>query len=241
MRNTVRSGRRAQLVTLAHRTGIALGVHIGLRHLRVAVADTRHEVLAEQTLPLPFEHRVDTTLDRAARLLPELLDRVGADDDEILGVGMGIPAPVDTSTGVISVPGILRGWDDVEIGHVMTKRLGRPVFVDNDANQGALAESRLGASRPFQDSVYVRASFGTGAGVMIAGRLHKDTRELVAQTIATIKALQAGEDPDVNDTESYDNDVKIVPAYLLTPIIVTQENAAEVYANDELLFPLTQE
>lgn len=71
--------------------------------------------------------------------------------------------------------------------------------------------------------------------------IYKDTRELVAQTIATIKALQAGEDPDVNDTESYDNDVKIVPAYLLTPIIVTQENAAEVYANDELLFPLTQE
>lgn len=173
VRNTVRSGRRAQLVTLAHRTGIALGVHIGLRHLRVAVADTRHEVLAEQTMPLPFEHRIDTTLDRAARLLSELLDRVGADDDEILGVGMGVPAPVDAATGVISVPGIMRGWDDVAIGHVMTKRLGRPVFVDNDANLGALAESRLGASRPFQDSVYVRASFGTGAGVLIAGRLHR--------------------------------------------------------------------
>ena len=71
--------------------------------------------------------------------------------------------------------------------------------------------------------------------------IYKDTRELVAQTIATIQALQAGEDPDVNDTESYDNDVKIVPAYLLTPLIVTQENAAEVYANDELLAPLTQE
>ncbi|EYR62837.1 sugar ABC transporter substrate-binding protein [Actinotalea ferrariae CF5-4] len=70
--------------------------------------------------------------------------------------------------------------------------------------------------------------------------IYKDTRELVAQTIATIKALQAGEEADVNDTESYDNGVKVVPAYLLTPLIVTQENAAEVYENDESLFPLTQ-
>jgi putative multiple sugar transport system substrate-binding protein len=71
--------------------------------------------------------------------------------------------------------------------------------------------------------------------------IYKDTRELVAQTIATIKALQAGEDADVNDTESYDNGVKVVPAYLLTPLIVTQANAAEVYEKDETLFPLTQD
>jgi len=71
--------------------------------------------------------------------------------------------------------------------------------------------------------------------------IYKDTRELVAQTIATIKALQAGEEADVNDETSYDNGVKIVPAYLLTPFIVTQENAAEIYADDAALFPLTQE
>ncbi len=34
--------------------------------------------------------------------------------------------------------------------------------------------------------------------------------------------------------------MKVVPSYLLKPVIVTQENAAEVYANDETLFPLTQ-
>lgn len=70
--------------------------------------------------------------------------------------------------------------------------------------------------------------------------IYKDTRELVAQTIKEIQLLQKGEDAEINDTESYDNGVKVVPSYLLTPIIVTQENAAEVYAQDELLFPLTQ-
>ncbi len=70
--------------------------------------------------------------------------------------------------------------------------------------------------------------------------IYKDTRELVAQSITTVKALQAGEEPEVNDTESYDNGVKVVPAFLLEPIVVTQENAAEVYANDTTLAPLTK-
>ena len=173
VRNVVRRGRRAQLVTIAHRTGLVVGVHIGLRHMRVALADPSYEIVAEQVLPLPNEHRVDTTLDRAALLIVDLLDRVGSSFDEVLGIGIGVPAPVDGDAGTVSVPGILRGWDDVPIGLVMSKRLSRPVFVDNDANLGALAESRLGASRRYQDSVYVRASYGVGAGIVIAGRLHR--------------------------------------------------------------------
>lgn len=70
--------------------------------------------------------------------------------------------------------------------------------------------------------------------------IYKDTRELVAQTIKEIQLLQQGEDPEINDTDSYDNGVKVVPSYLLTPVIVTKENAAEVYANDSTLAPLTK-
>ena len=70
--------------------------------------------------------------------------------------------------------------------------------------------------------------------------IYKDTRELVAQTIASIEALAACGEIPVNDTEQYDNGVKIVPAYLLEPKIVTQDNAAEVYADDSTLGPLTE-
>jgi predicted NBD/HSP70 family sugar kinase len=56
---------------------------------------------------------------------------------------------------------------------VLSKRLGRPVFVENDANLGALTESRLGAAREYRDVVYVRASYGTGAGIVLGGNLHR--------------------------------------------------------------------
>jgi putative multiple sugar transport system substrate-binding protein len=70
--------------------------------------------------------------------------------------------------------------------------------------------------------------------------IYKDTNKLVAQSIVMVQALQAGKTPEVNDTKSYNNGVKVVPAYLLTPVIVTKTNAAEVYASDKTLGPLTK-
>ena len=70
--------------------------------------------------------------------------------------------------------------------------------------------------------------------------IYKDTRALVAQAIKMTTQLQKGSTVDVNDTKSYNNGVKVVPSYLLTPVIVTKENAAEAYKNNPDLEPLTQ-
>lgn len=170
---TIRSGRRAQLVTIARQTGLAAGVDVGPRHLRVALGDVTREIVAEQTLPLPADHRADTTLDRVALLVIDLLERVGASIDELVGLGVGLPAPVEPGTGLVTVRGLLRGWDEVPVVHVLSKRLAKPVLVDNNANLGALAESRFGAARGYQDAVYVAAGAGTGAGIILSGHLHR--------------------------------------------------------------------
>src|SRR6476469_2817210 len=70
--------------------------------------------------------------------------------------------------------------------------------------------------------------------------INKDTRNLVKETIAMVTALQKGQKPTITDTKSYNNGVKVVPANLLPPVIVTKENAAEAYANDPTLAPLTK-
>lgn len=175
-RNTVRSGRRAQLVTLAHRFGILAGVHVGTRNLRLVIADSNFSVLEERTLPLPFDHRADTTLDRVALMIVELVETLGSTLDEILGIGVAIPAPIDPETGMISVPTMLRGWEGINIAEVLSARLRVPVVVDNDANLGALGEARLGAGRGFRDILYVTASYTVGAGIMIDGKIHHGVR-----------------------------------------------------------------
>ncbi len=70
--------------------------------------------------------------------------------------------------------------------------------------------------------------------------INKDTRALVKATIEMVGALQKGGQPTITDTKSYNNGVKVVPANLLPPVIVTKDNAKEAYANDPTLSPLTQ-
>jgi putative multiple sugar transport system substrate-binding protein len=70
--------------------------------------------------------------------------------------------------------------------------------------------------------------------------INKDTTLLVAQAIKMVGQLQKGEEVDVNDTESYDNGAKIVDSYLLDPVIVTKDNAAEAYANVPSLLEIVE-
>ncbi|WP_210507669.1 sugar-binding protein [Naasia sp. SYSU D00057] len=69
--------------------------------------------------------------------------------------------------------------------------------------------------------------------------IYKDTRKLVAQTVEMIKSLAAGEEAETNAEE--DNGAKEVPTFYLDPVVVTAENAAEVYKDNDTLFPLTQQ
>ncbi|WP_305784122.1 sugar ABC transporter substrate-binding protein [Symbioplanes lichenis] len=70
--------------------------------------------------------------------------------------------------------------------------------------------------------------------------INKDTRNLVKESINMVKALQGGQEPQINDTKSYNNGNKVVPTYLLPPVAVTKANAAEAYANDPKLSALTK-
>ncbi|MHA6669783.1 ROK family transcriptional regulator [Homoserinimonas sp. A447] len=170
---STRSGRRAQHVTLARALGLVAGIHFSTRHLRVALADVAHTVVAEHHLPLAKDHRADNELNRTSRLIADMLDSVDATMGEVLAVGVALPAPINLRTGTISRTGIMRGWDAVPVAEVMERRLKRPVFVDNNANLGARAEFRSGALRGKENAVYLSIDDGIGAGLIINGKVFR--------------------------------------------------------------------
>jgi putative multiple sugar transport system substrate-binding protein len=117
------------------------------------------------------------------------------------------------------------------------------VLSPNDTLARAIITSVQGAGKPVpvvtgQDSE-AESVKSIMAGIQYS-TINKDTRNLVKQAVAMVSSLQKGEKPETNDDKSYNNGVKIVPAYLLTPVVVTKENAAEAYANDPTLAPLTK-
>jgi predicted ArsR family transcriptional regulator len=104
------AGRPAALVRLNRRAGVALGIDFGKRHLRVAIADLGHEVLAERSVELPFDHDAATGIERAADLFESLLAETGLDRSAVVGAAMGLPGPVTGPGGELGSSTILPGW-----------------------------------------------------------------------------------------------------------------------------------
>mgnify|MGYP003235893487 CR=1 FL=1 len=140
-KSTVRNGRRATLVTLARHQGLGVGLWIARRHLTLSIVDFSKSIIAEHTLPLPLGHKADTTLERAMLLINETLSSIDAEASELVGIGVAVAAPVATSDHTIAIPGILPGWDGVDITSPYTSIMTRisrhtanPVWAWRQAN-----------------------------------------------------------------------------------------------------------
>lgn len=167
-----RSGRPPALLSVTGAPGVLLGVDVGHRHVRVAVTDLAATPLAEQLVSIDVDHDAAGVLERAAQMVRECLEQADVSPDRILGVGMGVPGPIDPRTGTIVSP-ILPGWVGLAPAEELSRRIGLDVRADNDANLGALGELQYGAARGVDDVIYVKVAGGIGAGLILAGRLHR--------------------------------------------------------------------
>jgi predicted NBD/HSP70 family sugar kinase len=167
----IRSGRRALQVTFSRELGLVAGLHFSSRALRVVLSDPMMTVVAAQRMPLAADHRADTGMDRAAQLIADMLDGIGAPEGELVGAALGICAPYNRKTDMLAVPGLLRGWDEVRIAESMAQRLGKPVVADNDANLAMLGEARQGVARGVQSAAFLSVGHGVGAGIYIGGEV----------------------------------------------------------------------
>ena len=170
---TTSSGRRATLVSLARQLGLVAGVHYSSRHLHIAIADTARTIVTQSSLPLPLDHRHDSELDRLSLLLGDMMESLGGSLSDLLAVGLALPAPIDPRTGMVSTPGLLRGWEGVDVAESLSARIGRHVYVDSEANLGGLAEAREGDGRAAASSVFIRVGHTISAGLVVGGDLFR--------------------------------------------------------------------
>ncbi|WP_432021893.1 ROK family transcriptional regulator [Streptomyces parvus] len=170
---TSAGGRRARSVSLSGDAGIVIGVDFGHTHLRVAVGNLAHQVLAEESEPLDVDASSAEGFDRAEVLVKRLIEATGISPDKVIGVGLGVPGPIDVESGTLGSTSILPGWTGINPSEELSGRLGVPVYVDNDANLGALGELVWGSGRGVKDLAYIKVASGVGAGLVIDGTIYR--------------------------------------------------------------------
>lgn len=175
------AGRPPVVLALDPSAGTVLGVDFGHSHVRVAVADLSSRVLGERLQALDVDHSSEEALDVAAALAHDVLTEAGAPFDRVIGCGMGLPGPIDRTSGIVGSSSILPSWAGLAPAEELTHRLGVEVDIDNDATLGALGEATYGAARGVDDVIYVKVSSGIGAGLLLGGRLHRGSTGIAGE------------------------------------------------------------
>ncbi|MDX6247071.1 MAG: hypothetical protein QOF10_431 [Kribbellaceae bacterium] len=145
---------------------VVLTADLDTRHARAAVLDLAGSLVAEKSGELVVADGPSVVLDTLGDWFEALLAEAGRSVDQVAGIGLSVPGPVEFDTGLVIRPPIMPGWDEYPIRDHLRRRFDVPVLVDNDANAMALGEQAAG----FPDCpafVLVKVSTGIGAGVVI--------------------------------------------------------------------------
>ncbi|RCS60347.1 ROK family protein [Microbacterium sp. JB110] len=190
---TSTGGRPPSTFAFSPANRIVLGVDLGATHARLAVTDLAANALASMQAPLAITDHPEHVLSWVAETGTQLVAKAGRSLDELAGIGIGLPGPVDHTDGRPVNPPIMPGWDGTDVPGILHQLLGAPVVVDNDVNVMALGEHRT-VCPDVQNLLFVKVATGIGAGVVMDSELRRGAQG-AAGDIGHIAVPGAAETP----------------------------------------------
>lgn len=165
-------GRPPTLLEFNRNAGVVLAADLGATHSRLAVSDLVADPLATVAGERPIADGPEAVLKWVETEFASLLHEADKSNDDLVGVGIGLPGPVEFASGRAVSPPIMPGWDGYDVRGRLEERLGVPVLVDNDVNIMALGEW-WAMDRPVDDFLYIKIGTGIGSGLILGGHLHR--------------------------------------------------------------------
>ncbi len=148
-----------------------IGIDVGGTTAKAGVVDEAGQILYKSSCKTGIERDFEDIAADMAELCRHIVRESGHEMAEVAAVGVGIPGEQSPKTGLVAFCNNL-GWVDVPLMQRLRDALGLPVYVDNDANVAALAESAFGASRDVKSSILITLGTGVGGGIVRDQRIH---------------------------------------------------------------------
>lgn len=151
---------------------LALGIDIGGTTIKLGLVQNGAVI---KTLP-SLETQEFRHADLLIGALLQSIVQIRRDHPTLAAIGIGVPGFVDVEQGVVHQLTNVPGWSDVPLRSLITKEIGLPSFVDNDANAMAYGEWKFGASADFKNILFVTLGTGVGGGLILDGRMYRGAR-----------------------------------------------------------------
>jgi predicted NBD/HSP70 family sugar kinase len=178
-----------------------VGIDIGARYLRIAVADVSARVRARED--------VETANGSATELLAMIPDvvarlvaRAGVGEERVAGATVGVPGVVETRSGTVALAENVPGLERTPVAERLRAALGIPVQVVNDVNLATIGERDHGAGRGVENFVLVSVGTGLGAGVVIGGELRPGSHGAAGE-LDLLRPAASGSDPSAPAIRAY--------------------------------------
>lgn len=165
-------GRPSSVLAFNENYGVVLAADLGATHARVAICDLAGSPLVETTKHLLISDGPDIVLGWLERTWAKQLRTAAVSGARVVGLGVGVPGPVDFGSGRAIRPPIMPGWDAYPVRRRLADRFGVPGFLENDANVMALGEY-LANFRNCPSFLFVKVATGIGAGIIVDGQLNR--------------------------------------------------------------------
>ncbi len=147
-----------------------IGVDLGGTKISTALADLEGNVLAQSIIPTNAHEGEERVLERIIKSIQSVINEGDASIEDINGIGIGSPGPLDSKKGVIiTTPNL--PFTNFNLVKPLKDKFNVPVFLDNDANVAAIGEYMLGAGKGKKNMVYFTVSTGVGGGAIIDGNI----------------------------------------------------------------------
>jgi len=152
--------------------GYTVGLQLDHRRLAGVLVNLAGEVRERSDVEIG-RAAPDIALPLMARMVDTLLQRAGLDPSRVLGTGVVMPGPFDVDSLTSVGPTTLPGWRGIDPAALLSKTIGLPVLVENDATAAALGESLYGAARHLRTFFYLYIGVGLGGGLIIDGQPYR--------------------------------------------------------------------
>lgn len=150
-----------------------IGIDLGGTNLKIALLDLKYRIKDKRILSTASFIRKGILINAIIDSVNKIIKGNALEKKDILGVGLGLPGPVDAKAGIVHFLPNIPGWKEVRLKTILRQKLRLPVFVDNDAKVMSLAEYKLGRGRGFKNVVCLTLGTGIGGGIIISGKLYR--------------------------------------------------------------------
>jgi len=174
-------GRKPILLEFQDDAKVILGIDIGATHVSVAMTNLRGKLLLWKERDFPVREDSEGTHKLIDELCNECLSSLNHGSEMLLSIGVSVPSPVDPIRPEYLSETIIPAWHGKSGLERLREKYGVPVYLDNDANLGALAEHWWGAGKGVNDLIYIKISNGIGAGYILGGKLYRGSKGIAGE------------------------------------------------------------